>query len=87
LEKKRHVSKLQTVFDLSDCGDSSLPGGSFGRVMFVYDEKENLREFTILNREIPEEIRGRIKLWLDKNIDVCNPIWGSESNDTDLIAL
>jgi hypothetical protein len=84
LEKKRHVSKLQTVFDLSDCGDTSLPGGFFGRVMFAYDEKENLREFTILNREIPEEIRNSIKLWLDENIDVCNPIWGSDSNDTDL---
>ncbi len=84
MEKKRHVSKLQTVFDLSDCGDTSLPGVFFGRVMFVYDEKENLREFTILNREIPEEIRNSIKLWLDENIDVCNPIWGSESNDTDL---
>jgi hypothetical protein len=85
MEKKRHVSKLQTVFDLSGCGDSSLPGGSFGRVMFVYDEKKNLKEFTILNRRIPEEIQSSIKSWLNKNIDVCNPIWGSESIESDIV--
>ncbi len=83
MEKKRHISKLQSVFDLSHCGGTSIPGNALGRVMFVYDEKENLREFTILNREIPEKIRNRIVSWLEENIDVCNDVWGADSNDTD----
>jgi hypothetical protein len=85
MEEKRHVSKLQSVFDLSDCGDLSLPAGSLGRIMFVYDEKKNLREFTILSKEIPEEIRRNIKSWLEKNIDVCNPVWCSDSADSDIV--
>ena len=87
MEKKRHVSKLQSVFDLSDCGDTSLPGGAIGRVMFVYDEKEDLKEFTLLAREIPEEIRNRITSWLEENIDISNPIWSSDSTKTDLVTL
>ena len=85
MEKKRHVNKLLSVFDLSDCGDLSLPGGALSRVMFAYDERENLREFTILTREIPEEIRSKITSWLEENIDVCNAIWSPDSTETDIV--
>ena len=84
MEKKRHVNKLLSVFDLSDCGDLNLPGGALSRVMFAYDEREDLREFTILTREIPEEIRSRITSWLEENIDVCNAIWSSDSTETQI---
>ncbi len=70
MEKKRYVSKLQSVFDLADCGDLSLPRGVFGRVMFKYDEKEDLKEFTILTRDIPEDIQAKIKSLLKENIDI-----------------
>lgn len=76
MERKRHVSKLQLVFDLPDCEDTGLPKGASGRVMFIYDEKENLKEFTILTREIPEKIKNRIKSWLEDNIDISNPNLG-----------
>ncbi|MBW1717138.1 MAG: hypothetical protein JRI94_09135 [Deltaproteobacteria bacterium] len=85
MEKKRHVNKLLSVFDLSDCGDLSLPGGALSRVMFAYDEKEDSREFTILTREIPEEIRSKITSWLEENIDVCNANWSSDSTETDIV--
>jgi hypothetical protein len=87
MEKKRHVSKLQSVFDLSNCGAPSLPAGALGRVMFVYDEKEDLRKFTVLTRGIPEEARLRITSWLEENIDVCNDAWGSDSNEKDIFTL
>jgi hypothetical protein len=74
MEKERHVNKLLSVFDLSDCRDLSLPKGTLGRVMFAYDEGEDLREFKILTQEIPEEIRNRIILWLEENIDVCKTL-------------
>ena len=85
MEKKRHVNKLLSVFDLSDCRDLNLPGGALGRVMFSYDEKEDSRKFTILTREIPEEIRSKITSWLEKNVDVCNAIWSSDSTETDIV--
>lgn len=84
MEKKRHVSKLQSVFDLSHCGVPCLPDGALGRVMFVYDEKEDLKKFTVLNRGMPEEVRNRITSWLEENIDVTNDDWGSDLNDADL---
>ena len=87
MEKKRYVSKLQSIFDLSDCGDTSLPGGAIGRVMFVYDEKKDLKEFTLLTREIPDEIRNRITSWLKENVDISNPIWDSDTAKTDIITL
>ena len=74
MEKKRHVNKLLSVFDLSDCRNPSPPAGVLGRVMFSYDERENLREFKILAGEISDEIRSRITSWLEENIDVCNNI-------------
>lgn len=72
MEKKRHVNKLLSVFDLSDCRDPSPPAGVLGRVMFAYDERENLREFKILAGEIPDEIRRKITSWLEENIHICN---------------
>jgi hypothetical protein len=52
--------------------------------MFVYDEKEDLKKFTVLNRGMPEEVRNRITSWLEENIDVTNDDWGSDLNDADL---
>ena len=85
MDKKRHISKLQSVFDLSDCRGLTLPGGSIGRVLFVYDEEKNLREFTILNRDMPEKMQNSVKLWLEKNIDVCKPIWGYDLTESDIV--
>lgn len=65
MDKRRHIIKLQTVFDLEDYSDLR-----FGRVMFNYDEKEDLREFTILSKGIPEEIRTKIKEYLDEHCDI-----------------
>jgi len=72
MEEKRHVNKLLSVFDLSDCGNPGLPEGTLGRVMFSYDQRKGLKEFKILTREIPEQIRTGIILWLENNVDVCN---------------
>ncbi|MDY6879947.1 MAG: hypothetical protein V2J25_15350 [Desulfatiglans sp.] len=76
MEEKRHISKLQTVFDLSECGDLSVPENTLGRVLFVYDEQRDIREFKILNREMPIEMQSHIKLWLEENMDACKTMLG-----------
>ena len=68
--KKRHAVRVLSIFDLADCEDLKLPQGMSSRVMFVYDEKENLKGFKILNTAMPRAIHRRITLWLEKNIDV-----------------
>ena len=84
MEEKRHVSKMQSVFDLSHCGVPNITDGTSGRVMFIYDEKENLKEFILLNGGIPENVRNEIISWLEENIDVGNDVWNKNLNDSDL---
>jgi hypothetical protein len=74
--KKRHVDRAISIFDLADCEDLRLPQRMSGRVMFVYDEKEKLKGFTLLNTTIPKEMQRTIKSWLEKNIEVCDSLCG-----------
>lgn len=45
---KRHVKRLMSVFDLSDCESLKFPKGASSRVMLLYDEEENRKEFARL---------------------------------------
>jgi hypothetical protein len=78
--KKRHVIRALSIFDLADCEDLRLPQGMSSRVMFVYDEKENLKGFTLLNTRIPRKMHRRITSWLEKNVDVRDSLCGFEIN-------
>ena len=70
METKRHVKRLMSVFDLSDCEGLEFPKSAPGRVMLLYDEEENRKEFKLLNNTIPEKMRGRITSWLEDHFDV-----------------
>ncbi len=72
MDKKRLVHQLSSVFELSDCENLNMTRDGIGRVMFRYDEKENIKEFRLLNDDIPDDVRERIISWLDQNIDVDN---------------
>jgi hypothetical protein len=74
--KKRHVDRAISIFDLADCEDLKLPQRLSSRVMFVYDEKEKLKGFTLLNSKIPIEMQKSITSWLLKNIEVCDSLCG-----------
>jgi hypothetical protein len=51
--------------------------------MYTYDRQENRRNFTILSRDIPEEMNAKLKSWPEKNIftDVISDL---KSNELDL---
>ena len=70
MEAKRHIKKLMSVFDLTDCEGLEFPEGASGRVMLLYDEEENKKEFTLLNRTIPNKARKEITSWLENHLDV-----------------
>ena len=70
MEAKRHVKNLMSVFDLSDCENLQFPESAQGRVMLFYDEEKNRKEFKLLNKTIPKNMRGRITSWLENNFGV-----------------
>ena len=72
MDKKRLVHQMLSVFELSDCEDLDVEKNVACRVMFRYDEKQKMKEFRLLNENIPDDLRNRIISWLEKNIDVDN---------------
>jgi hypothetical protein len=78
---KRHVNKLLSVFDLTIWEALALPENVSCRVMFIYDKKQKLKRFNILNNGIPKEIHMKLTLWLEQNICVNDIAFGLKSNE------
>ncbi len=66
---KRCVDKLAAVFALTGHDELDLPQHLSTRVMFVYDKKENKKQFTILNKRISEEMNTKIRAWLESHLE------------------
>jgi hypothetical protein len=69
MEKKRSIDRLFSVFDLPNREEWRLSENTKTRIMFVYDKKENRKEFRVLNKEIPKEMAKKITSWLEQNLD------------------
>lgn len=70
MENRRHVERILTVFDIANCGALDAAGVGSTRVMLFYEEKENRKHFTILDRSIPENLRAAAASWLEQNFDL-----------------
>ena len=79
---ERHVDGLVSVFNLRIGQALGLPQRLSTRVMYTYDRQENRRNFTILSRDIPEEMNIKLKSWLEKNI-FTDVICDLKSNELD----
>jgi hypothetical protein len=73
---KRCVDKLAVVFALTGHEGLDLPQHLSTRVMFVYDKKENKKQFTVLNRRIPDEMSAKIRVWLESHLERYETIYG-----------
>jgi hypothetical protein len=51
--------------------------------MFIYDRKEGLRKFLILNNGGPRDMDAKLTAWLEENIDLSHIIYGLKSNELD----
>ena len=69
MNNSRHVKKLLSVFDLPDYGPPGLPERPSIRIMFLYDEEANIKEFKILKKNITADEDSRIRTWLRENVD------------------
>jgi hypothetical protein len=71
MDGKRWVHRMLTIFDLTDYKDFKLPEGVSTRVMFIYDEKEKVKEFIVVDRKIPAKVNCEITSWLKENMEPC----------------
>jgi len=78
---------LLTIFNLNIHKTPYSPENISTRIMLVYDKRENIKEFRILNSGIKEEMDGWIKSWLEENIEVDEIFEGLNSNDIDIDVL
>ena len=65
---ERVVDRVVSVFHLRIGEALGLPRRLSTRVVYTYDRQENRRHFTILNRDMSDEMNARLKSWLEKNI-------------------
>jgi hypothetical protein len=70
LEEDRHIEKLVSVFDLALVAKMGLQENTPIRVMLIYDQKNNKKEFTLLNKRITPDQNQTILAWLEENIDI-----------------
>jgi hypothetical protein len=80
MSAERYVDGLVSVFNLRIGQALGLPRRLSTRVMYTYDRQENRRNFTILSKDIPDEMSAKLESWLEKNIftDVINDLKSNE---------
>jgi hypothetical protein len=84
MAKERHVDKLMSVFSIMIGKDLGLPENVSTQVVFVYNRKENVRKFNLIDKEMNEDMTRRITSWLEKNVDVHDVIHGLKSKGVGL---
>jgi hypothetical protein len=52
--------------------------------MFVYNRKTNIKEFNLIDEEMPEDVNRKITAWLEKNVDVEDVLHGLKSKEMEL---
>jgi len=84
MAQERYVDKLMSVFSFIADKDLGLPENVSTQVMFVYNRKANIKEFNLIDEEMPEDVNRKITAWLEKNVDVQDVIHGLKSKGMDL---
>ncbi len=80
---RRQVESGMCIFDLTIGKVISLPESIRVKVMMLYNRKDNLREFRILEKSSSCEIKQQIISWLEGNTEADDILWELESNRMD----
>jgi hypothetical protein len=70
MAKQRYVDKLLAVFNLNVSQALGLPDEVSTQVMFLYDRETNVKEFSLLDREMTKDMSSRITSWLNENVGI-----------------
>jgi hypothetical protein len=87
MENERQVERLLSVFNLTIHECLRLPERVCTGVLFLYDKGENMKEFTVLNKDIAADVSSRIASWLEENLDATDFAAALKSNTLDADAL
>jgi hypothetical protein len=82
-ERDRHIDTLMSIFDLKIQSALNLEKRVSTRVRFLYDKKRNIKQFKVLNYNMPNDINSRILAWLDDNIKDNSIIVNLTQNEMD----
>ena len=63
MASEREINTLLSVFDLKIIDGSNLKELASARIVFIFDK------FSIVDSKMPHELQGRLRAWLEKNID------------------
>ena len=77
---ERTIHSLLSVFDLKIMDASNLEELAAARIVFVLDKSHSVREFSIVDSRMPHEFQGRLRAWLEKNMDLAQIAGAGNSN-------
>ncbi len=83
MNRDRIIHKLSTVIDLLNHHTARSMGKPSIRLRYDYDGINNHEEYTVLNRDIPEEYIENIVAWLKENVNPEDIIYGMKRNQLD----
>ena len=66
---ERTINTLLSVFDLRIIDGANLEELASARIVFIFDQGKNLREFSIVDSKMPHEFQDKLRTWLEKNMD------------------
>ncbi|RJR30190.1 MAG: hypothetical protein C4576_34220 [Desulfobacteraceae bacterium] len=78
--KRRQVESAMCIFELNIGKVIRLPESVRAKVMMLYSRKENKREFRVLERSLPCDVKRQIVSWLEKNTVPDDILWELKSN-------
>ena len=81
---KREVYNLLCVFNLSIYKVMHLDRPISTRVLLIYDKNKNKKEIKVLHKGITEEMRGRLALWLEKNVEIDDILYNLRSKEINI---
>lgn len=82
----RTIHTLLSVFDLKIIDGSNLEELAAARIVFIFDHDRNFREFSIVDSNMPHEFQGKLRAWLEKNMDPAQIAGAMNSNTLTLKA-
>lgn len=80
MEKERLTHNMISVLDLKIIDSSDLEELASARIVFVFDHRKNVRQFSIVDSKMPHEFQDKLRTWLEKNIDLSQITGAMNSN-------
>lgn len=80
MEKERLIHNMLSVLDLKIIDGSNLEELASARMVFIFDHRKYVREFSIVDSKMPHEFQDKLRTWLERNIDLAQISGAMNSN-------